>query len=159
MGDGNKKGLDLPSDKHANLKTASSDEDLNHILLHIKSSKSPTVINYGASWYAHNLFGVKFLRQKNLFVARFFLRFANRATSSPSSLSYTQILMNAQKPGSTFVTLRRFIFIEMEKGWTRCLVLEKSGFMIACGYIPEAIFSGNQCSPPVQVPFIWTDRM
>ncbi|MBA0669810.1 hypothetical protein Goklo_025365 [Gossypium klotzschianum] len=41
MGDGNKKGLDLPSDKHANLKTASSDEDLNHILLHIKSSKSP----------------------------------------------------------------------------------------------------------------------
>ncbi|MBA0830293.1 hypothetical protein Goarm_014835, partial [Gossypium armourianum] len=44
--------------------------------------------------------------------------------------------MNAQKPGSTFVTLRHFIFIEMEKGWTRCLVLEKSGFMIACGYIP-----------------------
>ncbi|MBA0558431.1 hypothetical protein Golob_015448 [Gossypium lobatum] len=41
MGDGNKKGLDLPSEKHANLKTASSDEYLNHILLHIKSSKSP----------------------------------------------------------------------------------------------------------------------
>lgn len=34
-------GLDLPSNKHGNLKSASSDENLRDILLHIKSSKTP----------------------------------------------------------------------------------------------------------------------
>ncbi|XVF76384.1 hypothetical protein PTKIN_Ptkin13bG0262300 [Pterospermum kingtungense] len=43
-------GLDLPTNKHGNLKSASSDDNLRDILLHIKSSKTPTVINYGASW-------------------------------------------------------------------------------------------------------------
>ncbi|XP_039013414.1 thioredoxin-like 3-3 [Hibiscus syriacus] len=43
-------GLDLPPNKHGNLISASSDESLNDILLRIKSSKTPTVINYGASW-------------------------------------------------------------------------------------------------------------
>ncbi|XVE96600.1 hypothetical protein REPUB_Repub02eG0236900 [Reevesia pubescens] len=55
FGDSSKKGLEgtglnLPSNKHGNLKSASSDENLKDILLHIKSSKTPTVINYGASW-------------------------------------------------------------------------------------------------------------
>ncbi|KAJ1418947.1 Thioredoxin-like superfamily [Sesbania bispinosa] len=50
-----KKGLegtafDLPINRHANLKTASSDDDFTTILAHIKSSKTPAVINYGASW-------------------------------------------------------------------------------------------------------------
>ncbi|XP_061345798.1 thioredoxin-like 3-3 isoform X2 [Gastrolobium bilobum] len=50
-----KKGLegtaiDLPINRHANLKSASSDDDFTHILAHIKSSKTPAVINYGASW-------------------------------------------------------------------------------------------------------------
>ncbi|XWS66831.1 hypothetical protein CRYUN_Cryun05aG0234700 [Craigia yunnanensis] len=43
-------GLDLQPNKHGNLKSASSDENLKDILLHIKSSKTPTVFNYGASW-------------------------------------------------------------------------------------------------------------
>ncbi|EOY07937.1 hypothetical protein QUC31_011083 [Theobroma cacao] len=54
-GDGSKKGLegtglDLPQNKHGNLKSASSDQNLRDLLLHIKSSKTSTVINYGASW-------------------------------------------------------------------------------------------------------------
>ncbi|GLT56684.1 hypothetical protein SLA2020_297100 [Shorea laevis] len=43
-------GLDLPANKHGNLKSASNDQTLTDILLHIKSSKTPAVINYGASW-------------------------------------------------------------------------------------------------------------
>ncbi|KAE8726644.1 Thioredoxin-like 3-3 [Hibiscus syriacus] len=43
-------GLDLPPYKHGNLINASSDENLRDILLRIKSTKIPTVINYGASW-------------------------------------------------------------------------------------------------------------
>ncbi|KAK5836421.1 hypothetical protein F383_34441 [Gossypium arboreum] len=43
-------GLDLPPNKRGNLKSASSDENLKHILLRVKTSKTPTVINYGASW-------------------------------------------------------------------------------------------------------------
>lgn len=34
----------------SNLKTASTDEDLSDILLQIRASKTPAVINYGASW-------------------------------------------------------------------------------------------------------------
>ncbi|XP_022748267.1 thioredoxin-like 3-3 [Durio zibethinus] len=54
-GDSSNKGLevtdlDLPSNKHGNLKIASSDQNLKDILLHTKSSKTATVINYGASW-------------------------------------------------------------------------------------------------------------
>ncbi|XP_062167422.1 thioredoxin-like 3-3 [Alnus glutinosa] len=43
-------GLDLPLNHHGNLKSASSDQSLGNILLEIKSSKTPAVINYGASW-------------------------------------------------------------------------------------------------------------
>ncbi|KAE8733448.1 Thioredoxin-like 3-3 [Hibiscus syriacus] len=43
-------GLDLPPNKHGNLISASSDENLSDIFLRIKSSKTPTVISYGASW-------------------------------------------------------------------------------------------------------------
>ncbi|KNA05448.1 hypothetical protein SOVF_190290 [Spinacia oleracea] len=34
----------------SNMKTASTDEDLSDILLQIRASKTPAVINYGASW-------------------------------------------------------------------------------------------------------------
>ncbi|XP_010267211.1 PREDICTED: thioredoxin-like 3-3 isoform X2 [Nelumbo nucifera] len=43
-------GLNLPANLHGNLKSASSDENLKEILQNIKSSKTPAVINYGASW-------------------------------------------------------------------------------------------------------------
>ncbi|KAK9726031.1 hypothetical protein RND81_05G185600 [Saponaria officinalis] len=36
--------------QNSRLKTASSDENLADILLQIRSSKTPAVINYGASW-------------------------------------------------------------------------------------------------------------
>ncbi|XP_054800573.1 thioredoxin-like 3-3 [Prosopis cineraria] len=41
---------DLPLDPRGNLKIASTDQQLTDFLLHIKSSKTPAVINYGASW-------------------------------------------------------------------------------------------------------------
>ncbi|KAL1371680.1 hypothetical protein HN51_001927 [Arachis hypogaea] len=44
----NKEGL--PLTPHSNFKTASTDDDLAHILFNIKSSKTSAVINYGASW-------------------------------------------------------------------------------------------------------------
>ncbi|KAM1249700.1 hypothetical protein ACFX15_031760 [Malus domestica] len=44
-------GLDLPENRHDNLNSASSDQNLKDLVLQIKSSKSPAVINYGASWY------------------------------------------------------------------------------------------------------------
>ncbi|XP_065856748.1 thioredoxin-like 3-3 [Euphorbia lathyris] len=50
MEDNPKKGLELPSNRHGNLKSASSDQNFLEILHNIKASKSPTVINYGASW-------------------------------------------------------------------------------------------------------------
>ncbi|XP_057725622.1 uncharacterized protein LOC130941222 [Arachis stenosperma] len=40
----------LPLTPHSNFKTASTDDDLAHILFNIKSSKTSAVINYGASW-------------------------------------------------------------------------------------------------------------
>ncbi|XP_021802136.1 thioredoxin-like 3-3 [Prunus avium] len=43
-------GLELPENRHGNLKSASSDQNLKDLLLQIKSCKSPAVINYGASW-------------------------------------------------------------------------------------------------------------
>ncbi|XP_058738111.1 thioredoxin-like 3-3 [Vicia villosa] len=43
-------GLVLPINRHSNLKSASSDDDFTQILTNIKSSKTPAVINYGASW-------------------------------------------------------------------------------------------------------------
>ncbi|XP_050226880.1 thioredoxin-like 3-3 [Mercurialis annua] len=43
-------GLDLPLNRHGNLKSASSDENFLQILYQIKTSKTPAVINYGASW-------------------------------------------------------------------------------------------------------------
>ncbi|KAM7264128.1 hypothetical protein ACFE04_001811 [Oxalis oulophora] len=47
----NNKGLELAvNPEGANLKTAKNDENLTQFLHNIKSSKSPTVINYGASW-------------------------------------------------------------------------------------------------------------
>ncbi|KAB5552367.1 hypothetical protein DKX38_009678 [Salix brachista] len=44
-------GLELPVNRHANLKSASSDQSHLQILHDIKSSNTPAVINYGASWY------------------------------------------------------------------------------------------------------------
>ncbi|KAK4272837.1 hypothetical protein QN277_021338 [Acacia crassicarpa] len=41
---------DWPLDRRGNLKIASTDQQLSDFLLHIKSSKTPAVINYGASW-------------------------------------------------------------------------------------------------------------
>ncbi|KAK7285012.1 hypothetical protein RJT34_19768 [Clitoria ternatea] len=43
-------GIDLPINRHANLLSATNDQHFTHILSHIKSSKTPAVINYGASW-------------------------------------------------------------------------------------------------------------
>ncbi|RYR61654.1 hypothetical protein Ahy_A04g018847 isoform B [Arachis hypogaea] len=43
----------LPLTPHSNFKTASTDDDLAHILFNIKSSKTSAVINYGASWYVY----------------------------------------------------------------------------------------------------------
>ncbi|KAF8397745.1 hypothetical protein HHK36_016667 [Tetracentron sinense] len=43
-------GLNLPVNHHGNLRSASSDQNLEEILHNIKSSKTPAVINYGASW-------------------------------------------------------------------------------------------------------------
>ncbi|XP_020212161.1 thioredoxin-like 3-3 isoform X2 [Cajanus cajan] len=43
-------GIDLPINRRANLKSATSDDDFTDILAHIKSSSTPAVINYGASW-------------------------------------------------------------------------------------------------------------
>ncbi|XP_028775228.1 thioredoxin-like 3-3 [Neltuma alba] len=37
-------------DRCGNLQIASADQQLRDFLLHIKSSKTPAVINYGASW-------------------------------------------------------------------------------------------------------------
>ncbi|QCD97941.1 thioredoxin-like 3-3 [Vigna unguiculata] len=42
--------LDIPINRYANLKSATSDDDFTNVLAHIKSSKTPAVINYGASW-------------------------------------------------------------------------------------------------------------
>ncbi|BAT85743.1 thioredoxin-like 3-3 [Vigna umbellata] len=42
--------LDLPINRYANLKSATSDDDFTNVLALIKSSKTPAVINYGASW-------------------------------------------------------------------------------------------------------------
>ncbi|XP_014495600.1 thioredoxin-like 3-3 [Vigna radiata var. radiata] len=42
--------LDLPINRYANLKSATSDDDFTNLLALIKSSKTPAVINYGASW-------------------------------------------------------------------------------------------------------------
>ncbi|XP_024022988.1 thioredoxin-like 3-3 isoform X2 [Morus notabilis] len=42
-------GLDLPPNRHGNLKSASSDQNFKEILMEIKTSKT-AVINYGASW-------------------------------------------------------------------------------------------------------------
>ncbi|CAK8543905.1 unnamed protein product [Lathyrus sativus] len=43
-------GLVSPINPHSNLKSASSDDDFTQILTHVKTSKIPAVINYGASW-------------------------------------------------------------------------------------------------------------
>ncbi|KDP29169.1 hypothetical protein JCGZ_16558 [Jatropha curcas] len=43
-------GLELPVNRHGNLKSASSDQNLLEILSDIKASKTTAVINYGASW-------------------------------------------------------------------------------------------------------------
>ncbi|XP_039132561.1 thioredoxin-like 3-3 [Dioscorea cayenensis subsp. rotundata] len=43
-------GLSLATNLHGNLKSAVGDAHLKDILQNIKSSKTPTVINYGASW-------------------------------------------------------------------------------------------------------------
>ncbi|CAL5194072.1 unnamed protein product [Lathyrus oleraceus] len=43
-------GVVLPTNPHSNLKTASSDHEFTQILTNIKASKTPAVINYGASW-------------------------------------------------------------------------------------------------------------
>ncbi|XP_068665871.1 thioredoxin-like 3-3 [Aristolochia californica] len=43
-------GLNLPSSCHGNLKSACSDQHLKELLHNIKTSKTPAVINYGASW-------------------------------------------------------------------------------------------------------------
>ncbi|KAL1313752.1 hypothetical protein HN51_040377 [Arachis hypogaea] len=40
----------LPLTPHSNFRTASTDDDLSHILFNIKSSKTSAVISYGASW-------------------------------------------------------------------------------------------------------------
>ncbi|KAK9124158.1 hypothetical protein Sjap_013760 [Stephania japonica] len=42
-------GLDLPVNRHGNLISASSDQNLTQIMHNIKSSRAPAVINYGAS--------------------------------------------------------------------------------------------------------------
>ncbi|KAL2343509.1 hypothetical protein Fmac_004794 [Flemingia macrophylla] len=44
------KGLEDMKKHASNLKSASSDDDFTNILAHIKSSSTPAVINYGASW-------------------------------------------------------------------------------------------------------------
>ncbi|KAJ6993324.1 hypothetical protein NC653_016446 [Populus alba x Populus x berolinensis] len=49
-------GLELPVNLHGNLKSASSDQSHLRILHDIKSSNTPAVINYGASWYAPAFF-------------------------------------------------------------------------------------------------------
>ncbi|KAL5546110.1 hypothetical protein UlMin_005797 [Ulmus minor] len=43
-------GLELPPNRHGNLKSASSDDSFKEIVMEIKASKTPAVINYGASW-------------------------------------------------------------------------------------------------------------
>ncbi|BAF15458.2 thioredoxin-like 3-3 [Oryza sativa Japonica Group] len=43
-------GLSLPGSSHGNLRSAGSDQQLKQMLDSLKSSKSPAVINYGASW-------------------------------------------------------------------------------------------------------------
>lgn len=42
--------INLPLNHNGNLKSALSDQNLSDILLNIRSSKTPAVINYGASW-------------------------------------------------------------------------------------------------------------
>lgn len=39
-------GLDLPVNRHGNLKSASSDQNLMHILMELKSSKAPVSIHF-----------------------------------------------------------------------------------------------------------------
>ncbi|KAL6987354.1 hypothetical protein U1Q18_013103 [Sarracenia purpurea var. burkii] len=43
-------GLNLPLNRHGNLIRASGDENLKEISHNIRTSKTPTLINYGASW-------------------------------------------------------------------------------------------------------------
>lgn len=45
--------INLPLNHNGNLKSALSDQNLSDILLNIRSSKTPAVINYGASWYVN----------------------------------------------------------------------------------------------------------
>nr|CAD1844743.1 unnamed protein product [Ananas comosus var. bracteatus] len=53
---GERKGLEgtrelsLPANRHCHIRSASSDQQLKEILDEIKTSKTPAVINYGASW-------------------------------------------------------------------------------------------------------------
>ncbi|GAB2300627.1 hypothetical protein Dimus_034661 [Dionaea muscipula] len=42
--------LNFPINRHGNLRSASTDQTLTDVLHQIKSSKSPAVVNYGASW-------------------------------------------------------------------------------------------------------------
>ncbi|RRT56481.1 hypothetical protein B296_00033770, partial [Ensete ventricosum] len=44
-------GLRLPTSRHGNLSSASSDARLKDALQTIKLSKNPAVVYYGASWY------------------------------------------------------------------------------------------------------------
>ncbi|KAG6527629.1 thioredoxin-like 3-3 [Zingiber officinale] len=43
-------GSSFPSSRHGNLSAASSDDRLKDILQSVRSSKSPAVVYYGASW-------------------------------------------------------------------------------------------------------------
>ncbi|CAK9140715.1 unnamed protein product [Ilex paraguariensis] len=44
------RGLGLPNNSNGNLITPSSDDDLRNVFHQIRTTKSPAVINYGASW-------------------------------------------------------------------------------------------------------------
>ncbi|CAN1156618.1 Thioredoxin-like 3-3 [Linum perenne] len=56
-------GSDLPANRHGNLRRAETDETHLEILRNITSSRSPAVINYGASCCAVKVFDVVPLRQ------------------------------------------------------------------------------------------------
>ncbi|CAN1289502.1 Thioredoxin-like 3-3 [Linum perenne] len=61
-------GSDLPANRHGNLRRAETDETHLEILRNITSSRSPAVINYGASWCSScNRILPAFLRLSNDF--------------------------------------------------------------------------------------------
>ncbi|KAG8083085.1 hypothetical protein GUJ93_ZPchr0014g47368 [Zizania palustris] len=117
-------GLSLPGSSHGNLRSAGSDQQLKQTLDSLKSSRSPAVINYGASW-------CRVCSQ----ILPSFCKFSNEFKNL--TFIYADI-DECPDTTQTYDTLQPSIFTGMEKKLMRCLVQEKRDCMIGYGYIPDS---------------------